>query len=154
MSTPLDESGTRPQDDEVESLTRLIVVMARLRTHLETSAAAIGLSPPQAHVLLRLGNPLRLGEIAGQMHCEPSHITGIADELEQLGLAERQPDPADRRAKQLVATQRGHEMRQRFIVHLLKNTPILSALTADQRVTLLDLLRSADEGPGGRRGAQ
>ncbi|MFB9964676.1 MarR family winged helix-turn-helix transcriptional regulator [Sinosporangium siamense] len=133
-----------PHDDEIETLDRLIIAMLRLRFHLDTTAAGIGLSAPQAHALLRLGEPLRLGEIAGQMHCEPSHITGIADALEQRGLAVRQPDPADRRAKQLIATLEGHELRRKFIAGLLQDMPVLSPLNPADRATLLTLLRTAD----------
>lgn len=34
-------------------------------------------------------------------------MTQIADDLEQLGYVTREPDPADRRAKRIVYTERG-----------------------------------------------
>ncbi|MEU1723292.1 MarR family transcriptional regulator [Nonomuraea sp. NPDC005692] len=130
-----------PEGQEI--VERLFAADAALRAHFDETAAAVGLTVPQAHTLLQLGQPLRMGQIAGQLHCEPSHVTGIADALEQCGFLRREPDPDDRRAKRLVLTDSGRELRGRLLGRLFERAPIISVLDDDQRTTLLSLLRLA-----------
>ncbi|MGV9326421.1 MarR family winged helix-turn-helix transcriptional regulator [Streptosporangium sandarakinum] len=132
-----------PDPEGQEIVERLFAADAALRAHFEKTAAAVELTVPQAHTLVQLGQPLRMGQIAGQLHCEPSHVTGIADTLEQGGFVRREPDPDDRRAKRLVLTASGEELRSRLLVRLFEKAPIISVLDADQRTVLLSLLRLA-----------
>ncbi|MDA3629127.1 MarR family transcriptional regulator [Saccharopolyspora sp. WRP15-2] len=122
--------------------------MARLREHLDSAAADVGLSLPHAHTLLRLEQPERMGELAATLHCEPSHVTAIADLLQAEGLLERQPDPADRRAKLLVLTAKGEKLRERLLKRLGVGFPIASELDAGQRDALVQLLRAAQDPSG------
>ena len=60
------------------------------------------LMPPQQMVLGLLSEPKPMGELAQQMHCDSSNITGIVDRLEERGLVRarsrrgRPPDQARR----------------------------------------------------------
>ncbi|MFF4195516.1 MarR family winged helix-turn-helix transcriptional regulator [Nonomuraea sp. NPDC001831] len=139
-----------PDPEGQEIVERLFAADAALRAHFDETAAAVGLTVPQAHTLLQLGQPLRMGQIAGQLHCEPSHVTGIADALEQCGFLRREPDPADRRAKRLVLTESGQELRGRLLARLFERAPIISVLDDDQRTALLSLLRLAQSAAGPR----
>ena len=47
------------------------------------------LMPPQQIVLGLLDEPRPMGELAPQMHCDSSNMTGIVDRLEERGLVER-----------------------------------------------------------------
>jgi DNA-binding MarR family transcriptional regulator len=50
----------------------------------------------------------RLTALARGANMSPQAMGEIVDELEELGYVQRQPDPTDRRAKQIVLTTRGH----------------------------------------------
>ncbi|MGW5648931.1 MarR family winged helix-turn-helix transcriptional regulator [Saccharopolyspora sp. NPDC003752] len=126
----------------------LLGALARMREHLDSAAVDVGLSLPQAHTLLRLERPQRMGELAGALHCEPSHVTAIADLLESADLLKRQPDPADRRAKRLVLTAKGKKLREHLLVRLGEGFPIVSELDAGQRDALAELLHAARDASG------
>ena len=107
-----------------------------------------GLSMARTKMLRRLHEqgPTRPSVLAADFDLSPHSITDIVDGLERLGLAERRPDPADRRAKLVVITAAGlsaldvaNVTRERLL------TQIFGALTEDDRVTLLRLLGRLDE---------
>ena len=65
--------------------------------------------------------PRSLGEIAQARGVDPPYATEIVDRLEALGLAERTPDPADRRRRLVVLTAEGHRLAER--VRIVVGTP-------------------------------
>ncbi|WP_283136559.1 MarR family winged helix-turn-helix transcriptional regulator [Rhizohabitans arisaemae] len=135
-----------PDPEGQEIVERLLAVESALRLHFERTAAEFGLTIPQAQTLVLLPAPQRMGELAGQLGCEPSHVTGIADLLEECGYVRREPDPEDRRAKRLTLTDTGLDIRDRLLGRLFDGAPVVSVLDADQRAQLLALLRIAQEG--------
>ena len=42
---------------------------------------------------------MTMSAVAERMQCDNSNVTGVADRLEALGLAERVPAPHDRRSR-------------------------------------------------------
>ena len=69
------------------------------------------LMPPQQMTLgLLLDAPRPMGELAQQMHCDSSNITGIVDRLTERGLVERRPAEGDRRVKLVALTAAGREL--------------------------------------------
>ncbi|MFB7947511.1 MarR family winged helix-turn-helix transcriptional regulator [Kitasatospora phosalacinea] len=52
----------------------------------------------------------RQRELADRLGHDPSAIGYLLDDLQQLGLAERRPDPADRRSRLFVLTPAGHTL--------------------------------------------
>ncbi|UGT57097.1 MarR family winged helix-turn-helix transcriptional regulator [Nocardia asteroides] len=132
-----------PDPEGHEIVQRLLAAEVALRVHFETSAAALGLSVTQAQTLLSLEQPRRMGEVADDLRCEPSHVTGIADTLAAEGYLRRETDPADRRAKRLVLTAGGRRLRDSLMHRLVDDAPIISVLAPDQRRELLSLLRIA-----------
>jgi DNA-binding MarR family transcriptional regulator len=80
-------------------------------------------------------------ELGQRMHCDPSFVTGIADMLEERGLAVREPDPADRRVKRLVLTDAGLEMKRTVEDEIVAQSPWRQALTLDERAALVGLIR-------------
>ncbi|TDV55130.1 MarR family winged helix-turn-helix transcriptional regulator [Actinophytocola oryzae] len=67
------------------------------------------LSPGAVDLLLRLdGGDAHVGELARDAGFSSRNVTGLVDTLEQKGLVRRTPDPADRRAVRVSATDGGH----------------------------------------------
>jgi DNA-binding MarR family transcriptional regulator len=91
--------------------------------------------------LHRLGSAVTMKELGKQMHCDPSFVTMIADTLEQRGLAKREPNPTDRRLKNLVLTPEGLAAKRRLESALLGQMPWSSALDVTEKVRLLELIR-------------
>lgn len=58
-----------------------------------------------AHIDIEAGT--RLTTLATRANITPQAMGELVDDLERLGYVVRQPDPADRRAKRIVLTQRG-----------------------------------------------
>ena len=77
-----------------------------LRKAFTRRAAALGVTGAQWKVLFKLSlRPgLRQVEIADMLDIEPITLTRILDRLQEAGLIERSPDPADRRAWRLHVT--------------------------------------------------
>ncbi len=91
--------------------------------------------------LHRLGTPVTMKELGKQMRCDPSFITNIADTLEERGLATREPNPADRRLKNLVLTSDGLALKRRLEEALVTQMPWSRALDVSERAHLLRLIR-------------
>ncbi|PRY26161.1 MarR family transcriptional regulator [Aliiruegeria haliotis] len=73
------------------------------------------MSKSERHMLVHLGVPRRMGQMAEDLYTLPSAVTAIADSLEARGLLLRERDPEDRRAWQLRLTPDGEEARHRLI---------------------------------------
>ncbi|MFE6612865.1 MarR family winged helix-turn-helix transcriptional regulator [Amycolatopsis sp. NPDC057786] len=80
-----------------------------------------------------------IGELLG---IDPSAVVSIVDDLARSGLVRREPHPADRRSRRIVATEAGHT-RLAELRSLAKaiDEELLGNLNAAERRTLLDLLR-------------
>jgi DNA-binding MarR family transcriptional regulator len=146
-------TATRPATSVEAEIGELLVrLLSSARDHFMSGLAEMDLTPPQGFALHHLEEPLPMRQLAIAMGYDASHITGIIDKLEALGLVERQPDPRDRRIKLLVTTARGREV-QRLIQHrVFDRQPILDRLDPDERRQLLALLRQAvgEDAAGGR----
>ncbi|MBN9606367.1 MAG: MarR family transcriptional regulator [Actinomycetales bacterium] len=69
----------------------------RVRSYSVLACACGGLAPTQR-------------QLADFLRLDPSQIVSLVDELESAGLVRREVDPADRRSKIIVATDRGEEV--------------------------------------------
>ena len=70
-----------------------------------------GLTEGRLAVMFRLyrQGECPLGDLAGELETTPRNITGLVDHLERDGLAERVPDPLDRRSLKARLTAAGKE---------------------------------------------
>ncbi len=100
----------------------------------------LGLSMPQAVALRYLEHPVPMRNLARAMGCDASNLTGIADRLEERGLAERRLDPCDRRVKLLVLTERGVAARAAIHRSMANDIAGLSRLTPTERELFTELL--------------
>ncbi|MEV5325973.1 MarR family winged helix-turn-helix transcriptional regulator [Nonomuraea sp. NPDC052634] len=90
------------------------VVLGRLRRRLEALPSEGGLSPAQSSVLTRLAKhgPASASELAAAERVRPQSMAKIVASLEQAGLVERNPDPADGRRQVITLTDLGTARRQ------------------------------------------
>ncbi|XVU20731.1 MarR family winged helix-turn-helix transcriptional regulator [Actinoplanes sp. CA-054009] len=95
---------------EEESLSEAFWAVARrLRHRTKVALEPWDLSPSQGramNVLARHGD-LRLSSLAEHLRIAPRSATEVVDDLQQRGLVERRPDPADRRAVLVTLTPHG-----------------------------------------------
>ncbi|NUP27859.1 MAG: MarR family transcriptional regulator [Nocardia sp.] len=117
----------------------------RIENHVRLRATPLGLSAPQAVALRELTGPMTMRELAERMSCEPSNATFVVDRLEASGYVERRAHPTDRRAKQLVLTTAGSDLRERLLDLLTDDSP-LRLLTQQEQRTLQHLLERAVTG--------
>ncbi|WP_084100928.1 MarR family winged helix-turn-helix transcriptional regulator [Nocardioides luteus] len=95
----------------MEETADLLMAAARdLRRRFGAATARWGITPSQSRALrivLAADDPIRLSALAERLHIVPRSATEVVDGLEGHGLVARQPDPADRRAVCVVATEEG-----------------------------------------------
>lgn len=137
---------------DAKSLTEFAMALYQLvetvRSEHEQAAAAVGLTAAQATILTMLTEPASMRQLAGQMGCDASNITGIVDRLEAKGFVVRGADPSDRRVNRIAQTPAGKRAVVRFQRELVKASS-LADLSATAREQLLDAL-----GAVGRRSSR
>jgi len=127
---------------------RYLEVHHRMFRAVNDEMSGCGLSLARTKVLLRLRErgPVRQSVLAADFRLSPHSITDIVDGLERLGMAERRPDPTDRRAKLVAITdagQAGLDVANATRLRLL--TDIFGALNEADLAALLRVLDSLDE---------
>ena len=126
---------------------RYLAVHHRMFRAVNDEMSGCGLSMARTKVLLRLREqgPVRQSVLAVDFGLSPHSITDIVDGLERHGMAERRPDPTDRRAKLVAITDAGEaglSVANATRERLLKQ--IFGALSEADRATFLRLLDSLD----------
>ena len=104
------------------------------------AAAEFDLHPAQAGALLQLAAPLPMHELANQLACDSSNVTGIIDRLEARGLVARRPSPDDRRVKHVVLTARGRRLQARLVERMGSPPEGFERLSAEELLQLRDIL--------------
>jgi MarR family transcriptional regulator, organic hydroperoxide resistance regulator len=97
-----------------------------------------------------LETPMTMKELGLRMGCDPSFVTSVADALEKLGLARREPSLRDRRSKNLVLTTEGVTLRDRLCGEMAARAPWCTTLDTSERRCLLGLMRKMLGSRGGR----
>ncbi len=90
----------------------LLAVAGQVHHQVGAVAEAHGLTPQQLCLLRTLETPRPMHELAAQLCCDPSNVTGLIDRLEARHLVERTPGSADRRVKMLSLTSEGKALRR------------------------------------------
>lgn len=142
MVIPMTATTLRPDPLTREVVDLIGTVVARYHEEYELAAAQHSLTGAQARVLALLARePAPMRQIARQLKCEPSNVTGIVDRLEARGLVERRPDPSDRRVKVAAATKEGLDTAGVLRDALDFAREPLAGLTSLERRLLRDLLK-------------
>jgi DNA-binding MarR family transcriptional regulator len=95
--------------------------------------------------LLRSGPPHQMSpsELVGAVVLSSGAMTNRIDRVEALGLVERLPDPDDRRGTLVALTREGQRTVDAAVVaHLANEERLIGALSATERRTLAQLLRT------------
>jgi len=110
------EPGTRPSTGQVSAeVVRLMRQLGSLKAQAAAHSRNGGEWSSYALLFhLLQDGPMRSRELASCVAADPSTVSRQAATLVDLGLVERRPDPADRRAVQLAATERGAELFRRI----------------------------------------
>jgi len=111
-------------------------------------ARRLGLRPAAFGALRALDRPRTMSEIARELSCDNSNVTGIVDGLEERGLAVRRADESDRRVKLIALTDQGRRIRARLVRALEKPPAWLSSLSAADQRALRDVLQRAAQRVG------
>ena len=105
------EPATGSQADvAVRAWRNLGIVFHERNDRRREVAEALGMSFFRAKALRRIATapkPLTLGDVAGLLLTDRPYATVVVDDLVGRGLVERAPNPADRRAKLVTATEAG-----------------------------------------------
>jgi MarR family transcriptional regulator, transcriptional regulator for hemolysin len=92
------------------------------------------------------GAPQSQLALAQHLGIDRTVMTYLLDDLVEAGLVERQPDPADRRVRHVVATAKGRDLLhdlERQLSHAEDH--LLAPLIEQERSTLRDMLRRVAE---------
>lgn len=85
-------------------------------------------------------------ELASFLRLDPSQLVSLVDDLQARGLVERRPDPNDRRANVVIATESGRELAEAARADAEAAEHAAHAgLSADDRGQLARLLRTIAE---------
>ncbi|OCP18019.1 MULTISPECIES: MarR family transcriptional regulator [unclassified Ensifer] len=98
-----------PTKLESETIGMLLTDVSRLLRGAfdrKVNAMDLGITPGEARTLIQvaLTEGIKQAEIATRMGVEPMTLSAYLDRLEAMELVARLPDPADRRAKNVVIT--------------------------------------------------
>jgi DNA-binding MarR family transcriptional regulator len=113
--------------------------------HVERMAALgtrMKLSPGVIKTLMRLSQAdgVSMGEMARSIGCDPSYITALVDDLDERGLARREPAPDDRRVKIIVLTDAGRALAREIDAVLSVPPAAFGSLTQPELRQLRDVL--------------
>ena len=132
------ESDLVTSKEIVDALSELFALM---RAEMQKSTGRSGLPPPYALALTKIDGSVRMKELGQELRCDPSFVTAIADGLEERGLARREVDPSDRRAKNLVLTSKGVALRSKLQREFFDDLPGIRNLDERERRMFVALLR-------------
>ncbi|MEU3314960.1 MarR family transcriptional regulator [Streptomyces sp. NPDC006662] len=135
MSTP-----AAPRPAKLQLLELLAAIGTAQWRDFAAAAARYGLTSTQAKVLAQLEGPVPMRGLASLLACDASNVTGIVDRLEARGLVRREPEPRDRRVKNVVATEAGRETIRRVREEMQATHGALDALDEAEGATLYALL--------------
>lgn len=147
MRSNIPDEGPSTLAEQVADL--LHHTAGRLRHAVRRDLGPTGVTPAQwraLRIVTRCDQPPRMSHIAERLRIARRSATDVIDELEDRGLVLRSPDPADRRAVVVAATEAGRSLlaslsRQRRQVAARQ----LEVLSEKELATLARLLTRLDE---------
>jgi DNA-binding MarR family transcriptional regulator len=113
----------------------------------------LGITPQMAQAvhLMPAAGSLTMKELAGEMWCDASNVTGVVDRLEERGFAQRRPSETDRRMKCVVLTPAGKRLRRKIDDRFNESPPAIAALSDADKRALQEILERALENAAKQR---
>ncbi|MEE8601347.1 MarR family winged helix-turn-helix transcriptional regulator [Euzebya tangerina] len=147
MVSSIPERGPATTAEQVADL--LHHTASRLRHAVRRDLKDTGVTPAQWRALRMVSccdSPPRMSQVAEWLRIARRSATDVIDELEEQGLVARSPDPTDRRAVVVEATEAGRDLlgtltRRRRQVAARQ----LEVLSEAELATLADLLARIDD---------
>ncbi|MEM7334802.1 MAG: MarR family transcriptional regulator, partial [Chloroflexota bacterium] len=137
------------ENSDIYHLYREVLVQLEFGNHQALRPFNLTVHQFDALCILSEKTGVRMGELKDRLLSDNSKMTRTVDYLESNGLAERRPDPIDRRAQVVFLTEAGQQLRnQATVVHtqyLHQKFSALSEGEKNQLVTLLQKMRYAHE---------
>jgi len=142
-----------------EALKAMLAATKLLNQRAEEVMARHGITHPNFRAMLCIRDygpeGVQQHQVASWLGVSPRHVTGMVDALVAQGLAERLPDPADRRAVNVRLTAAGESLAQEGWKHLkVMQKGVLECLTTEERLQLrhlsLKLVQAASASAGSR----
>ncbi|XEC97567.1 MarR family winged helix-turn-helix transcriptional regulator [Paenibacillus tarimensis] len=115
-----------------------------LLDNIRKDIESYGISPENFMVLelLYSKGPHPVQRISDRLSIPSGSITYVMDKLEKKGLVERQPNPEDRRASNVVLTEKGKELFDAiFPKHVATISRNLSFISKDEKEQLIEMLK-------------
>lgn len=131
------------KDSVRESYSKLMLFVVQSKRCLCQAAESLDLTTAQSMLLIitEPNSSKSMYQLATQMGCDASNITGLVDKLESKDLIKRTVDPEDKRVKVISLTKKGSDHRNRLLDVLRENNIIdLSKLTQNEQDSFIDLL--------------
>ncbi|TMD11958.1 MAG: MarR family transcriptional regulator [Chloroflexi bacterium] len=137
--------GLRYRSSAQELWALLIEAFAGWEERINEAAAAAGLSPVSAWVLVQLDpeHAISQKELAARLRCNPSTVVDPTDRLEENGLVIRRPQPTDRRINILTVTRKGRQVRQTLVRRLFEPPEAFRRLPAADQDRFRDAMLTA-----------
>lgn len=131
-----------PTKLESETIGMLLTDVSRLLRGAfdrQVNAMDLGITPGEARTLIQvaLTEGIKQAEIATRMGIEPMTLSAYLDRLEAMELVARLPDPADRRAKNVVITDKADPLLTELMAGLRE---MMNAYTAGLDEATRDML--------------
>ena len=157
QSTPRDAQAREDQASRVWLALRDLAA-AYPPPQVMRDALNLGRGSGRVKALLQLAEaPLSLSGLAEALGVDAPYATLIVDTLEERGLVERHPDPADRRRKQVELTPAGKEASERMLRILREPPPGFAALSPSDLDQLEEMVgrivTGSSDGTAGSGGA-
>jgi DNA-binding MarR family transcriptional regulator len=138
--------------DERPDLAAMVARLARALIETERPILAAHDLPMWGYIVLTAlrDEPMRTqAALARSIGADKTRIIGVLDDLQERGLIEREPDPADRRVRLLRLTGAGRRLHGKVRSAIRKQEDrLLSELPAGDRAAFLRALRRLDPADG------
>ena len=136
---------------ELDQCLNFVLTKAQQSVHQLFKAELIphGVTPGQYSVLKCLwkDNGQTVKQLAEHLYLDSSTVTGILDRMEQKGLIKKTADPKDRRALQVLLTQKGQALEEPLSQAILNaNKKALQEMNDKEYESLKELLHKLSPG--------
>lgn len=124
---------------------------SRLKDEFRKKIEDYGITWPQFHALYHIGDQgLPANELARELHCNASNMTGIIDRMTENGWVYREHSEADRRVWLVKLTEKGLQLKADiFPQHKQNIAKRMGVLSPEELVSLEKLLKKLRDGTSG-----